>query len=111
METIRQAETRIVAEFDEPLLDVVDGFAKMGWSKPLIAEALEVSAPSLRHYAWKNGIQFVRSPAVHREIKGRPPRRVRHGSRALSITQWAEELGVAPCTIHKRIRTRGRPTR
>lgn len=111
METIMQGKSRIESEFEEPLRDVVSGFAQMGYSKPLIAEALEVSEPSLRHYAWKSGIRFAHSPAVHRDINGRPGRCVRHAGRAMSLTEWASELGVSVECVRKRLRTRGRVMR
>jgi len=103
-----QGAKRIEAEFDEPLCDVITGYAAMGYSKALIADTLEVSEPSLRMYSYRRGIRFRHSPLEHREIKGRPARRIRHGGMERSLTEWARELGVAPCTVHKRLRTRGR---
>lgn len=108
IDTIMQRKAEIEAEFDEPLRDVVSGFAEMGYSRRLVAETLEVSFESLKHFNRREGIRFPRSPSVHREIKGRPGRRVRHAGREQSLTAWALELGVSPSTIHKRLRTRKR---
>lgn len=107
MDTLMQAKPRIETEFDEPLCDVVSGFVEMGYSRTLIADTLEVTVPSLRKFAKVNGIRFNRRPIEHREIRGRPGRRIRHAGREMSLTGWAQELGVSPCTIHKRLRTRG----
>jgi len=111
METITQGRNRIESEFEEPLRDVVVGYAEMGYSRRLVADTLEVSFESLKHFNRKEGIRFPRSPAVHRDIPGRPPRRVRHNGQEKSLTQWAWDLGVSPCTVHKRLRTTGRVVR
>ena len=102
----RKAE--IEREFDEPLRDVVVGFAEMGWSRSLVADALDVSVESLKSWCRRSDVKFPRSPMEHREIKGRPPRLVEHNGRTQSLTAWAWDLGVAPCTIHKRLRRCGR---
>lgn len=104
-----QAAQRIEQEFDEPLAQVVGGYASMGYSKPLLAEVLEVTEPSLRMFCHRQRIPFRHSPIEHRDISGRPPRIIRHAGREMSLTEWAIEMGVAPCTIHKRLRTRGSP--
>jgi hypothetical protein len=111
METITQGKVRIESEFDEPLRDVITGFAEMSYSKARIAEALEVTEPSLRHFCHKQGIHFPRSPRHHRDITGRPPRRIRHNGQEKSLSEWAWDLGVAPSTIHKRLRTTGSVSR
>lgn len=103
-----QAKDRIENEFDEPLRDVVKGYAVMKFSRSLVAEALDVSIDSLTTFSRREGINFSRRPMQHREIPGRPPRMIRHNGREQSLSEWAAELGVAPCTIHKRLRTRGR---
>ena len=111
METITQGKTRIETEFDEPLRDVVAGFAEMGYSRRLVAETLDISFESLKHFNRRESIAFPRSPAHHREISGRPPRRIRHDGQEKGLSEWAFELGVSPCTIHKRLRTTGRVAR
>jgi len=107
METILQAKNRIEKEFDEPLAEVVAGFAEMKYSRRLVAESLEVSFESLKHFNRRNGIRFHRSPSVHREIRGRRGRRVCHDGREMNLTQWAAELGVSVECVRKRLRTRG----
>lgn len=102
-----QAKDRIEDEFGEPLVDVIAGYAEMKYSRRMVADVLEVSFESLKHFNRRHKIRFARSPIEHREIKGRPPRMVRSAGRTMSLTGWARELGVAPCTIHKRLRTRG----
>lgn len=103
-----QRKASIESEFDEPLREVVAGFAKMGHSRPLTAETLEVSVESLKSYCRRQRIHFRRSPMEHREIRGRPGRMITHEGRTQSLSAWAYEFGVAPCTVHKRLRTRGR---
>ncbi len=107
METMAQAQCRIKAEFDEPVKKVVQGFVEMGYSRALIADALDVTLPSLCCFAKGHHIAFRHVPPVQRERTGRPPRRITHNGRTLGLSEWARELGVAPSTIHKRLRTRG----
>lgn len=104
-----QAATRIESEFDEPLRQVISGYADMGYSKHVVAEVLEVTEPSLRMFCHRQRIRFRHSPLEHREIKGRPPRRVRHAGREMSLTEWAQDLGISVEGVRKRLRTRGAP--
>ena len=105
---ILQRARAIEREFDEPLRDVVAGFADMGYSRRLVADALDVTFESLKHFNRREGIHFPRAPLEKREIRGRPRRMIRHAGREMGLSEWAAEFGVAPCTIHKRLRTRGR---
>jgi hypothetical protein len=74
METIRQAARVIEQEFDEPLRDVVEGFMQMGYSMPYIAEVLNVSVSSVKHFCVRAGLRRSGYPPIHREIPGRPRR-------------------------------------
>ena len=104
-----QAVRRIEREFDEPIRDVIDGFSKMGFSKPRIAEALDVTEPSLRWFCHQQKIRTRGYPNHHADIRGRPGKIIEHEGVSLSISGWARKLNVAPCTIQKRLRTRGAP--
>ncbi len=110
-QTITAAARRIEREFEEPLRDVIAGYAEMGYSRRLVAETLEVSFESLKHYNRRENIRFCRSPIEHREIKGRPPRMIRQNGREQSLGAWADELGLSKEGVRQRIRRTGRPTR
>lgn len=101
----------IESEFAEPLRDVVAGYSVMGYSMSHLSDILEVSTSSMKHYCSRENIRFSRRPVEHREIRGRPPRLIRHNGRELSLSAWAWDLGVAPSTIHGRMRRLGRPSR
>jgi len=103
-----QRKAAIESEFDEPLRDVIHGFAQMSYSRNVVAEVLEVTPDSLKSYCRRMDIRFKHSPVEHQQIRGRPPRLIRHDGRVQSLSAWAYDLGVAPCTIHKRLRLRGR---
>ena len=108
METIREAQRRIEQEFDEPLRDVVHGYVvEMGYSMPLLAEVLEVSVSSIKHFCSRQRIRGRHSPLEHREIRGRPPRIHRECGRELSLSEWASELNLSVEGVRKRISRRG----
>lgn len=109
MDTIVKAARRIEQEFDEPIADIVVGYSKMSYSIPLVAEILEVSEPSLRMFCHRRNIRFPRSPTEHRDIIGRPPRKIRHSGRTDSLSGWADALGVSVSTVHRRVSRRGSP--
>ena len=111
VQTITQRALKIEREFDEPLMDIVAGYSEMGYSIPRVAETLEVSVSSVKHYCARNRIRFSRHPIEHRDIRGRPPRNIQHQGTEKSLTEWAQNLGVSTSTIHRRLRRSGRPTR
>lgn len=106
-----QRKKEIEQEFDEPLRDVVTGFADMGYSMPYVAETLEVSVSSVKHFCSSRNqrIHFSRSPQHHREIPGRPARRIRHNGQEKTLNQWAWDLGLSVEGVRKRIKKRGAP--
>lgn len=111
METIGQARGRIEEEFDEPLVDVIRGYAAEGmkYSCPAVADVLEVTPESLKSFCRRQDIRFPVRPMERRGASpGRPPRLHRENGQEKSLTAWAMDLGVAPCTVHKRLRRRGR---
>jgi hypothetical protein len=107
MKTLMQCKTEIEQEFDEPLRDVVEGFAQMSYSRRLTAEVLGVTPASLRSYCHRAQIRFDRSPKEHREIRGRPPRLVRHAGREQSLSAWAWDLGISVEGVRRRLRVNG----
>lgn len=109
MDTIVKAARRIEKEFEEPVADVVAGYSAMSYSLPLVAEILDVSEPSLRMFCHRRKISFCRSPIEHRDIHGRPPRKIRHSGRTDSLSGWADVLGVSVSTVHRRVKRRGGP--
>jgi hypothetical protein len=108
MDTILRRQRAIEREFEEPLRDVVAGFVEMGYSHRLVAEALEVTAPSLRRYMRTQGVPMARQPLV-RAGTGRPAQTIRYGGRERTARAWATDLGVCPATVWWRVRTKGRP--
>lgn len=74
METIMLRRRVIEREFQEPLRDVVSGFVEMGYSHRMIAQALDVTAVSLRRFMERRGLRMASNPHVLAAPRGRPRR-------------------------------------
>lgn len=102
-------QTAIETEFAEPLRAVVAEFIPLGLTRVEVAETLEVSPRSLRQYCEQTGIRFPRNQSGRRERirntmrNGSRARIIEHNGRQQCLSAWAEEYGLKPTTLSKRL--------
>lgn len=97
---------RIEAEFDEPICDVLDGFADMGYSACAVARVLDMSQKMLGRINESCKIDFTR-----REIAGVDKRRniagITYQCRTQTLSAWARELVIPVGTLWGRLYRHG----
>lgn len=70
--TKNQWKQRIRKEFDEPAKDVIQSFARNGYSKRLTAGAIEIATQTLLAYCRRENIVFADRINVREECKTSP---------------------------------------
>lgn len=116
----RKLIARIEAEYEEPVQDVLRGFADLGYSLHFTAGVLEVSVDTMQRLARRFGVEFTpqaRPPMseeqkrklsdIKRRSRRRDNRLITVDGETKHLSAWARELGVHPSTIVKRIEQYG----
>jgi DNA invertase Pin-like site-specific DNA recombinase len=107
---------RIEAEYQEPIRDVLQGFADMGYSYCTVARILGIAPDTLKRINASCGVEFprLRMPPMSQaqreqlsriKLQGKrcDARRITYQGRTQHLSAWARETGINLSTLWNRL--------